>query len=451
MTDDIKATRLSKAAREFNVGIQTIVEFLHKKGFVVSSDPNTKIPPEAYALILKEYSSDLNVKKDAEKLALKDKITPRKSLSIEDIEATPEQESGEQEDEILITDVSGIKNIVDIKTEIKKPEIKQVGKIDLSEVGKPKKVEPPKEQEKEKPKEEPKPEVKEPVKAETPPVKEIREPKIIGTIDLSKVQGRPEKGSNKGAHKQETRRQEVREEAPKKEEKRPPVPEPVVDTTPPPVEEIIIPEPKEPEIYRPGINKLTGPTIIGSIKLPEPEVRKPKESSEDRHRRDDRKKRERIKSKPREKVALDQPVVTPPVPGEVKKDVKKPVGQKDHRDKKRPFRVLRPEVDKEDVDKNIRDVNLLMSKSKSKVSKYRREKRDVVSQRIKDEDEKKELEKSVLKVTEFVSVNELATMMNVPVIDIISTCMSLGLIVSINQRLDAETMAMLAEEFGFYC
>ena len=132
------------------------------------------------------------------------------------------------------------------------------------------------------------------------------------------------------------------------------------------------------------------------------------------------------------------------------KDKKAPP-RTDHRggDRKKSFRALRPEVDKEDVSKNIRDVNLLMSKSKSKVAKYRRDKRDAVSQRMRDETEKKELEKSVLKVTEFVSVNELATMMDVPVIDIISTCMSLGLIVSINQRLDAETMAMVAEEFGF--
>jgi translation initiation factor IF-2 len=455
MTDDIKATRLSKAAREFNVGIQTIVEFLHKKGFVISSDPNSKIPPEAYALILKEYSSDLNVKKDAEKLALKDKITPKKSLSIEDIDAAPEQESVEQEDEILITDVSGNKKVLDIKTEVKKPEIKQVGKIDLSEIGKPKKSEAPKPEIKEKAKEEEKP-VREPVseikeekeiQQEAQP-KENREPKIIGTIDLSKVQGRFDKGGKKEKQRPEFKKPELKEEPVKKEEKKLPLPEPVKEEKP--VVEYIPEEPLEPEIYRPGINKLSGPTIVGSIKLPEPEVRKPKEQQADRNHRDDRKKRERIKSKPREKVALDQPVVpAPAATGEPRKDVKKPGPHKDHRDKKRPFRALRPEVDKEDVDKNIRDVNLLMSKSKSKVSKYRREKRDVVNQRMKDETEKKELEKSVLKVTEFVSVNELATMMDVPVIDIISTCMGLGLIVSINQRLDAETMAMLAEEFGF--
>jgi len=457
MTDDTKATRLIKAAREFNVGIQTIVEFLHKKGFVISTDPNSKIPPEAYALLLKEYSSDLNVKKDAEKIALKDKITPKKSLSIEDIEAAPEAETAEQEDEILITDVSGTKKIIDIKTEIKKPEIKQVGKIDLAEIGKPKKAEPQKAEVKEKPIEEEKPvrevvpEVKEEkvVEKEEPRV-ESREPKIIGTIDLSKVQGRPEKAGKKDKHKPEFRKPEVKEEPAPKEEKKPQVAQPVVEEKP--VVEILPEEPVEPVIYRPGINKLSGPTIVGSIKLPEPEVRKPKEQQGDKGHRDDRKKRERLKPKQREKVAFDQPAAPPqPAQGETpKKEVRKGPPQRDHRDnKKRPFRALRPEVDKEDVDKNIRDVNLLMSKSKSKVSKYRKEKRDVINQRLKDESDKKEAEKSVLKVTEFVSVNELATMMDVPVVEIISTCMSLGLIVSINQRLDAETMAMLAEEFGF--
>ncbi len=185
--------------------------------------------------------------------------------------------------------------------------------------------------------------------------------------------------------------------------------------------------------------------MVGKIELV-PEVKKSRDqSAADKHRHD--KKRERIKPKPREKVALDTPVAPPQQ--EARKDKKGP--QKDHRggDRKKSFRALRPEVDREDVDKNIRDVNLLMSKSKSKVAKYRRDKRDAISQRMKDETEKKELEKSVLKVTEFVSVNEMATMMDVPVVDIISTCMSLGLIVSINQRLDAETMALVAEEFGF--
>ncbi len=448
MTEDKKATRLSKAAREFNVGIQTIVDFLHRKGFDIGTDPNGKIPPEAYNLILKEYSSDLNVKKDADKLALKDRITPKKTLSIDDMEAGPEGESVEPEEDLLITDVSGVKKHIDLRTEVRKPEIKPVGKIDLTPAGKPVRKEPeaPVKELVPEPVAEVKPKPEEPAAEKTEPVTEKSGPKVLRTIDLSKIQGKQEKGTKKGAPARvaEKPAEPVKEVAPVAEVK------PAQPVAPPPVVEVVPvqTESKEPEIYRPDVNKLSGLTIVGSINLPEPVVRKPRESAVDeRQKHDDRKKRERIKAKPREKVALDQPVAAPVDPRKDKKPGSVP--QKDHRDKKKSFRTLRPEVDKEDVSKNIRDVNLLMSKGKSKVAKYRRDKRDAVSQRMRDEDDKKELEKSVLKVTEFVSVNELATMMEVPVIDIISTCMSLGLIVSINQRLDAETMAMLAEEFGF--
>ncbi|HNT93998.1 MAG TPA: translation initiation factor IF-2, partial [Bacteroidales bacterium] len=259
--------------------------------------------------------------------------------------------------------------------------------------------------------------------------------KVVGKVDLEKL-ARPEKPSKKAAAKKAPEKAEA-EPAPVEEVK----PEPA--STAQQEETIPAPEPKETEIFRPGYEKLTGPKIIDKIELV-PEVRKSREqSAEGRQKKD--KKRERIKPKTREKVALD----SAPAPSTEPKKEKKSPG-KDHRgDRKKSFRALRPEVDREDVDKNIRDVNLLMSKSKSKVAKHRRDKRDAISQRIKDESEKRELEKSVLKVTEFVSVNELATMMDVPVVDIISTCMSLGLIVSINQRLDAETMALVAEEFGF--
>ncbi len=87
MTEDIKVTRLSKAAREFNVGISTIVEFLHKKGFDLDPNPNTKLPPEAYALLVKEYSTDISAKKESEKLILKDLHRKKESVSIEDVPA----------------------------------------------------------------------------------------------------------------------------------------------------------------------------------------------------------------------------------------------------------------------------------------------------------------------------------------------------------------------------
>ena len=444
MTEDKKAIRLSKAAREFNVGIQTIVDFLHKKGIEISHDPNGKIPPEAYTLILKEYSSDLSVKKDAEKLALKEKVTLKKSLSIDDMETVKEGDSSEPDEDFLITDISGLKKHIDLHTEVKKPEIKTVGKIDLASPAKTVKKETAVTPEKSKA---PEPAVSKvtPAEPEAETAGAKKEPKVVGQVDLAKLTVKPEKGTKKTAPATAAREADTTE----------PVTEPVTEQpvarTESPEASVITPvthEPKEAEIYRPGYEKLTGPKIIDKIELVT-EVKKTKEQvAEARQKHDDRKKRERIKAKPREKVALDQ---TPGQVTEVKKD-KKPVsgGPRDHRpDRKKSFRALRPEVDKEDVSKNIRDVNLLMSKSKSKVAKYRRDKRDAVSQRMKDDTEKKELEKSVLKVTEFVSVNELATMMDVPVIDIISTCMSLGLIVSINQRLDAETMAMVAEEFGF--
>ena len=440
MTEDKKAIRLSKAAREFNVGIQTIVEFLHKKGFDISTDPNGKIPPEAYALIVKEYSSDLSVKKDAEKLALKEKITPKKSLSIEDIETGREGDSGEPDEEFLITDISGVKKHIDLRTEIRKPEVKTVGKVDLTPPAKPVKKETEAPAEKAPVAPVPPPEPAEPEAPEAPatPV-EPKQPKVVGKVDLEKL-ARPEKSQKKGTEKKP---EPVAPE--KKEEPVAPKPEPEPAEARKEPEPAVTPEPKETEIFRPGYEKLAGPKIIDKIQLV-PEVKKSRDQAgADKHRHD--KKRERIKPKQREKVALDTPVAPPPQ--EARKDKKAP--QKDHRggDRKKSFRALRPEVDKEDVSKNIRDVNLLMSKSKSKVAKYRRDKRDAISQRMKDETEKRELEKSVLKVTEFVSVNEMATMMDVPVIDIISTCMSLGLIVSINQRLDAETMALVAEEFGF--
>ncbi len=440
MTEDKKAIRLSKAAREFNVGIQTIVEFLHKKGFDISTDPNGKIPPEAYALIVKEYSSDLSVKKDAEKLALKEKITPKKSLSIEDIETGREVDSGEPDEEFLITDISGVKKHIDLRSEIRKPEVKTVGKVDLTPPAKPVKKETEAPAEKAPVAPAPLPEPAEPEAPQAPVTSvEPKQPKVVGKVDLEKL-ARPEKSQKKGTEKKpEPVAPEKKEEpvAPK------PVPEPAEARKEP--EPAVTTEPKETEIFRPGYEKLAGPKIIDKIQLV-PEVKKSRDQAgADKHRHD--KKRERIKPKLREKVPLDTPVAPPPQ--EARKDKKAP--QKDHRggDRKKSFRALRPEVDKEDVSKNIRDVNLLMSKSKSKVAKYRRDKRDAISQRMKDETEKRELEKSVLKVTEFVSVNEMATMMDVPVIDIISTCMSLGLIVSINQRLDAETMALVAEEFGF--
>ncbi|MFZ0282578.1 MAG: hypothetical protein WAL29_13080, partial [Bacteroidales bacterium] len=198
MTDDIKATRLSKAAHEFNVGISTIVEFLHKKGFDLDPNPNTKLPHDAYLLLLKEYSSDLNVKKESEKLILKDLHRKKETVSIDDFAEKSISDDQDRDDEFLVKDISAPNKTVDIKTEIKKPDIKLVGKIDLEKTLRPRPEvpEPPKEPEKKVPAEtkaqevtekkkpaDEKEKVAEPVKEEK--VKSPIDLRIVGKIDLT--------------------------------------------------------------------------------------------------------------------------------------------------------------------------------------------------------------------------------------------------------------------------
>ena len=129
---------MSKAARVFNVGISTIVEFLHKKGFDLDPNPNTKLPHEAYLLLLKEYSGDLHVKKESEKLMLKDLNRRKETVSIDDVPGARTDEQ-DKDEEVIIKDTSPVKKTIDIRTEIKKPDIKLVGKIDLDKLaGEPK-------------------------------------------------------------------------------------------------------------------------------------------------------------------------------------------------------------------------------------------------------------------------------------------------------------------------
>ena len=451
MTEDIKATRLSKAAREFNVGISTIVEFLHKKGFNLDPNPNTKLPPEAYALLVKEYSSDISVKKESEKLILKDLHRKKESVSIDDVAEKPQMEEVEADDEILIKDLSGAKKTIDIKPEIKKPEVKLVGKIDLEKTAQPKPekkeaVTEAKEKKETKPETEADRKTKKGKPSEKKPAKKAEEDEtaqsagidlhIVGKIDLETVtrdSGPVKEEQVKPGRKDKTVSKEHKEVIPE-----PPVKEEILDD----ILETELVEPGEEiiELYKPKYEKLSGPTVVGKIDLPVEEKKKPAPyqpvkvtGDDDDFRR--KKKRKRI-TKDKEVI----PVAKPEAGGDRKDKSRKPV-------KKRPVRA---EVDEEEVQKQIKEtLARLTTKGKSKGSKYRREKRDAISQRQKEETEQKELEKNILKVTEFVSVNELASMMNTPVTDIISTCMNLGLFVSINQRLDAETMALLADEFGY--
>jgi translation initiation factor IF-2 len=472
MTEDIKATRLSKAAHEFNVGISTIVEFLHKKGFDMDPNPNTKLPHEAYILLVKEYSTDLSVKKESEKLILKDLHRKKESVSIDDFSDKTELEDSDKEDDIIVKDSTG-KMIVDIKTEIKKPDIKLVGKIDLEKTLKPKveKALPAKEEPVQKapvtPAKSDKPE-KDMVSAEkekdeiTAPIIE-KKPKakidlhIVGKIDLDTIT-RENKTIEKVEHKEKPEEPKSKDREKSVNGTEPPIevktkePELVEETanvdssddtfSDAMIENVLIPEPEEDIIalYKTDFKKLSGPRVVGKIDLPIEEKKKPvpfqpvKVSGDNDFRRKKRRKR----------ILIEKDVT--PVVKPVSSDKKDKSGPK-KLIKKRPIRA---EVNEEEVQKQIKEtLARLTTKGKSRGSRYRRDKREAISQKHKEVVDKIEQEKNILKVTEFVSVNELASMMSIPVTDIISTCMNLGLFVSINQRLDAETMALLADEFGF--
>ncbi|HCC69594.1 MAG TPA: translation initiation factor IF-2 [Bacteroidales bacterium] len=417
MAEGQKATRLSKAAREFNVGISTIVEFLHKKGFDINANPNTKIPAEAYDLLLKEYSSDISVKKESEKLTLKELSRRKETLSIDQPEDTvaeeiknpePEEEKPEapidtppeKKEEKKVTEEKEEKKpvAVDEKDEVKtKTTEKEKTKLGVNVVGK---IDLVKE----------KATRKEPIKAEK---------------GKTEVRAGEEKPANKKTSTKKTTDKKKEEEEkekkviPEKEEK-------IV------AEAVKEEKSEEDKFIKTKIQKLSGPTVVGKIDLPVQEKKKTQKARKvninDEH--SSKKKRKRIK-KEKEKVSLK-------ASGEDKKDKRKRRTQ------------VRHEVNEEDVQKQVKEtLARLTSKGKSKGAKHRREKRDAISQRQKEEIEKQEQEKKILKVTEFVSVNELATMMDIPVTDIIGTYMNLGLFVSINQRLDAETMSLVAEEFGY--
>jgi len=459
-----KAIRLSKAAREFNVGISTIVDFLGKKGYAIDSNPNSKLDPDLYDLLEEEYSSDLNVKKESEKLTLKNLRERQETLSLDDVKDSAEPEESE---ELIITDhtasnLDTAPPVVD-KTDDKPAEEKAPEKEKPSVETPDEKPEPAIAKQKTQKEEE-----KQEVEKEEPGSQETgKAPKVIGKIDLdsmnqktrpakkakvksedaeSKQEKQKEIGKKTGAADEAIAKSEVQEPKDKEEEKV------TSESEPDEVKEKKLQEKSEEEVKEEElelekeeeeqnliptrVEKLTGPTVVGHIELPERRISKKKpvaSSKEDLHL-DQKKKRKRIKKE------------SGPVDINRQKG-----GQAKEKGGKKRKRAARPEVNEEDVQKQIKDTlaKLTSKGAKSKTSKYRREKRDAVQAKLQEESDLLEERLNILQVTEFVSVNELANMMDVPPTEVIQTCMNLGLFVSINQRLDAETMALVADEFDF--
>jgi translation initiation factor IF-2 len=438
MEDGNKAIRLSKVAREFNVGITTIVDFLHKKGHKIDNNPNTKLSSEVYDLLVQEYQSEKNVKEESKKIGigLRHEVVSAESTHREediDLDESPE---------LFIKNSQTFTPVKDEKKSVEKPVVVKKETTDKKDDKKEDKKEEIKEEVKETPVKKGK--AKSKTEEVTEPVKEIpveeSKIKVVGKIDLDGLKPKSKitkKGKTKSAKEKEEdvakeketkkkttakSKKEIIEESPEVEEV-----ESIVDIS---IAETEIPVEDQENFIKTEFHKLEGPTIVGKIDLEpfkEP-IRKAGLTPEEKYPK--KKKRKRIK-KQTKAVA------------EVKEE------DKSKKLKKKSV-IFKPEVSPDEIEKQIKEtLARLSSTGKSKASKYRRLKRDQVQQQMEEQLQRVEEDKKVIKVTEFVTANELASLMHVNVNEIIATCMSLGLFVSINQRLDAETLAIVAEEFGY--
>ena len=370
-----KPQRLSKVARELNLGISTIVEFLETKGVKVESNPNAKIDGDTYELLAEEFQSDKSAKAKSDALSQK-KVEVKETITIDDADRKPMKRVEEQE--VII-----IKNLENSVTESPIEDLIEEPKI-----------------------EEPK---------EKLPPREPGEVRVLGTIDLSSVD--PKKPKKKPEVKQKNEAKVPAKEEPKikKDAEKSAVPEHISTK----------------------IDNLGGPTVIGKIDLPviKPKQKKPVASSSDKSDSDKKRKRKRLNTG----GAIE------------KKDFSKARGAKPAAGKGRG-RQQKEELTPEQIQAQVKETLARLSGGgggKNRGAKHRKAKREAAGYQAEADAIQEQIDKGTLKVTEFVTASELAVMMDVQVNDIIAACMSLGMFVSINQRLDAETLTIVAEEFGF--
>ena len=478
-----------------NVGIATVVEFLQKKGYTVEANPNTKITEEQYAILVKEFSTDKNLRLESERFIQErqNKDRNKASVSIDGYEKQPEKSKA---DDVIKT----------VVPEDARPKFKPVGKIDLNKFNRKVEKEPVSEskQQSQPQTQQPAPVVTEEKKKEEatkPVVAEVKKEEIVAPV----VQTEPVKEKvepvvieqPKPAVVEEKVVEEVKKEEPKvevmpevtKEEKA----EPKVETP-----ETVATEKQEEDVFKirqpEFVSKIN---VIGQIDLAalNQSTRPKKKSKEEKRKEREEKEKQRqdqrkqmkdaiIKEirKDDSKVAKSAPKENADANGKKKRirinkekvDVnnvasnfthptpnsQKPAGHggqgggqnRNRNNNKDRFKkpVVKQEVSEEDVAKQVKEtLARLTTKGKNKASKYRKEKREMVSNRMQELENQEMEESKVLKLTEFVTANELASMMDVSVNQVIATCMSIGIMVSINQRLDAETINLVAEEFGF--
>lgn len=424
-----KTQRLGKAAGELNVGISTIVDFLASKGQAIDSNPNTKLDPEQYDMLRTQFAADQNLKEQSKMSAVKRE--KRETITLRDIKEEPKPQ--DEEDDFDSKVLEQVKTAPVVTPKVETPKVEE--KIETPEPVVEKPVE-----------ETPKVVVEEPV---APTNNEGGGIQVIGKIDLDKLntKTRPDKRKKEDGpiDKSDYPKPPVAPVPPVKEEPKAEQPKASSEDAP-----------KEIETIRVETQRLSGPTVLGKIELP---VEKPKSVGSSRPG-DDRKKRKRIK-----KVDVAKTPGANPQGGQGGQGGNRPGGQGQggnrpgggnfNRGGGNNFRkggpVDKPAVSEQDIQKEIKDTLARLSSQggKSKASKNRRAKRDDRAQRREMEQMEAELQEKILKLTEFVTVSELASMMSVSPTQVISACMSLGIFASINQRLDAETIQIVAEEFGF--
>ena len=417
-----KQMRLSKVAKEFNLSLGKITEFLAAKGRPVENNPNAKIGDDEYSLLSKEFSGDKSAKEEAQHIGVNVLKIKRESIVLEDPKVIRAREEEQKQKEIAAA--AALKNAENKAKEEAKAAAKKALEIPITPI------------------------------EETSESKEttyaFAGPKVLGTVDLAAINSKtkPDKKAKKEAEVkiEEEKVRAIKEKKKIEEEKLVPVNLVVAPVAAPVIAPVEIVEEVKEVFHETVYQKLEGPKIMGRIELPV--IKVPQKSVPPVGSAADKKKRKRIRKggmsqEEIKKVGTEQ--------AQIAKDrAKEKYG--DPKAKRNPTaREARPALTDVEIQAQIKETLARLSNkgSKSKTSKYRRDKRDDVREKMADEQEASDLEKKTLKVTEFVSANQLAQMMNVSVTQIISTCMSLGMFVSINQRLDAETLAIVAEEFGY--
>lgn len=439
--------RLIQVAKEFNVGLNTITDFLHKKGIKSDGAPNTLVDDATYAVLEKEFGS--NRSSASARNSVRERISQKQTtITLEEAE----KHEREEEREVVIKS-----NVISVKDEIPQP--KFLGKIDLSP----------------KPKTKPAPApapAAAPQRTEAPAQAPARPatptaPATQAAAPAAEHREEPKPAAETAAPAPRAEAAPVREPAaapaapaaekpaaPAVETPRPAAGQPV---SAPAAEKPAAPQPEAPKdnIFRPTVATLTGPQVLGTMDVsgfvPGGKHKRKRLQKEKVDVSKAQKSGSQGGGKQGGQGGQNRPGQggqnrpgqnNQPKPGE---------GRRNKNKNNAPKPVVRPEVSDEEVSKQIKDTlaRLTAKGAKTKASKYRKEKREAVHERMHEEIEREEQERSVLKVTEFVTVSELATMMNVPATEVIMACMNLGLMVSINQRLDAEALVVVAEEFGF--